>query len=135
MTQFWGGFKVWPCQQKGIFYLSRFADDNNKVHHIQPYWGRHCDCDERGGLWQDSPRKVVCQLLLFVSIIFISGLESAPDSDSYIQNLNTHTPEVLKAQLFTCWCSSHLLLTEGTFQEKKYFLWNNLIENARSFSF
>lgn len=38
-------------------------------------------------------------MLLFVSVIFISGLETAPNS--YIQNLNTHTPEVLKAQLNT----------------------------------
>lgn len=38
---------------------------------------------------------------------------------------HTHPPEVLKVQPFTCWCSSHLLLTECTFQEKIYYLENN----------
>lgn len=68
-------------------------------------------------------------MLLFVPPIFIGGLETALDPDSYIQNLNIHTPEVLKAPTFTCWCS-HLLLPKCTFQKKNYYLGNNLVENA-----
>lgn len=66
-------------------------------------------------------------MLLFVAIIFINGLETASDPDSYIQNLNMHTPEVLKAQPFTCCCSSLLLLTECTFQEKFSYPGNNVM--------
>lgn len=133
MTQFWIGFKVWPCQQKGILYLSRLADDEKWVpsHSVWPYWGRFCDCNERGGLWQGS-LKIVCLMLLFVSIIFISGVETALVSNSYIQNLNTHTP--LKFWKFSHSLAGVLLIyfLLSVLFRKKFIIWK-IMENASIF--